>query len=339
MTLFNKTLANSKNVFTSKVASKGVVQQTKTQTVTAKQAKIDSFPKAVIDSLAKASTQTKESNPKDFGLFLTNNAANSKILKPQITPTESSLIGATAKPGLVVIEDAASSIIGSIPSVIDQKMIEAGQKIVEIAREQDARAPAENILQPPPDNIVPVSLPDEEVLETTNQALLFQPSINYLEKFVGISTLAVSDRPFIAGILENGILENGIPKESVLFIRRINTQKYKEVKYTILRRASFYEDEFFPIGELSGTNISLDSRYIQIADEFFPEHNRNSLITFTDTNLLPHQSYVYRVKIEFREWSDKEKQDLSNTLRRVGQIAESGGLIGRLGSNFFGRSE
>ena len=144
----------------------------------------------------------------------------------------------------------------------------------------------------------------EPIFSSSQQSSLFLPSLTNSEKFFGIILDSLS-KPRIVGILENEIVSNGIPKESVIFIQRLNTEKYFELKYTILRRATFYETNYYEVGELTGDSISLGQAYANIAKEYFP--NYKNLITFVDTNLNAHQSYAYKIKVEYRELTEEEK--------------------------------
>jgi hypothetical protein len=188
--------------------------------------------------------------------------------------------------------------------------------------------PAPPSTTPPPESpIVAPGTQIEPIFSSSQQTILFLPNLGNSEKLFGGIVLSVLEKPRIVGALENEIISNGVPKECVLFIKRLDTSKYFEQKYTILRRAHFYENEYYQIGSLTGDQISMDKKYAKIAEEYFPSYK--NLITFTDANLNAHQSYAYKIRVEYRELTEREKtQRFSPSLSGFADI-------GRLGPQLF----
>lgn len=164
----------------------------------------------------------------------------------------------------------------------------------------------------PSETLIPLMSSDEEGEGTTTTTIapiligdLSGPQGVLSEVQRGI-LLEGFDKPAVLGILENDIISNGFPRESTLFMRRVNTDKFKEIKYTIFRKAIFYETAYFQIATIDGNKIVVDEKYKKFAENNFNTELKQ-MFTFTDTNLRINQVYAYKLKAEYRELSDREK--------------------------------
>ncbi len=220
------------------------------------------------------------------------------------------------------LDKIRGSKIVSFPSVTDAIRDAVG----EIRIPSDPRLTAPSAPSSDTQPQTPVVAPGTEIepiFSSSQQSVLFLPNLINSEKLFGGIILSVLEKPRIVGALENEIISNGVPKECVLFIKRLDTSKYFEQKYTILRRAHFYENDYYEIGTLTGDQISMDKKYAKVASEYFSSYK--NLITFTDANLNAHQSYVYKIRVEYRELTEQEKNKrfspfLSPGLASVGRL-------------------
>lgn len=274
MSIFNNFKSkNLKSAVESTKQTKGVFNSKISKTAKIKASVFSKFPKAVIDS--QVSAQSKFDSP--------------------------------------ILDRIAGSRIVSIPLLTDSQ----ADAIREIT--QPSNSTQGSAVPTPPSPVVPPTIEPTPILESgvdiepvfsssTQQSILFLPSLATSEKFFG-NILKNLEKPRIVGILENEMTANGIPKESVLFIKRLDTTKYFEERYVILRRATFYENEYYEIGSLSGQEITLDQKYAVVASINFPSYK--NLITFVDNNINAHQSYSYKIRVEYRELTDQEKRSKS----------------------------
>lgn len=124
--------------------------------------------------------------------------------------------------------------------------------------------------------------------------------------------LLSEEKPRIALILSTHLNSNRIPTETVIFIKRINSIKYRDIAYTILRKNIFTENDFRQIIRIVSNKFSIDPLYTNIANKLFSPEERSSIISFTDRFLQPNSSYAYKIKVEFEILSREEQ--IQNTL-------------------------
>lgn len=275
---------------------------------------------SIFNNFGKKMKTVSSKTEKTKTAFSSNLKTQSKIKESLLSKFPKSFLESQIREkssSFAALDKLKGSKIVSFPAAVD-----AIQDIV-----ADATASPEPTATPSAE-ASPIVAPGSEIqpiFSSSQQSILFLPNLANGEKYFGGILLAALEKPRIVGAMENEITSNGIPKECVLFIKRLDTSKYFEEKYTILRRAHFYESEYYEIGSLVGSQISLDKKYAKIASEYFPSYK--DLITFTDANLNAHQSYVYKIRVEYRELSEQEKKQrfspsLSNfaAARTIGNV-------------------
>lgn len=298
MSVFNNFKSKSlKSVVGTKTKTKGVLSSNILKTTKIKNSLLSKFPKAVIESQTSAVPTT---------IPALNKIGDSRIVSvPNLVQDQTdrirNLVGdriSTTVPTTTEPEASSPSTSGTPTPDLEsvQPILETGTSI-------------------------------EPTFSSSQQSVLFLPSLATSEKFFG-NVLEALEKPRIVGVLENEMTTNGIPKECVLFIKRLDTSKYMEEKYTIFRRATFYENEYYEIGSLTGEQISMDKKYAAVASENFP--SQKNLITFVDTNINAHQSYSYKIKVNYRKLTDQEVRNKSLSGRLSGL-----NLIDNLGVRLF----
>lgn len=126
-----------------------------------------------------------------------------------------------------------------------------------------------------------------------------EPGVGGVGEISEGAPLLPQEKPKMLLILSTRLNANRIPSENILFFKRLNSSRYRDVVYTILRKDIFIESNFRIIGTIRSDKFKIDTLYIEIARKILPGGDLKDIVSFNDINLTANRSYAYKLKVDF----------------------------------------
>jgi len=132
------------------------------------------------------------------------------------------------------------------------------------------------------------------------------------EEFTGPDsmTLRSNEKPAVLAVIEENIRENGTPESITLIIKKLNSDRFRPITYTIFKK-SVFTDELYDEGtELIPTVLGLSASPRYFGAILTAGFRIADVLTFTDTNIEAGRVYAYKVRCEFDGDTDTATEEI-----------------------------
>lgn len=112
--------------------------------------------------------------------------------------------------------------------------------------------------------------------------------------------LQSSEKPAVLAIIEEDIQPNGTPGQVTLIIKKLNSDRFRAIEYTIFKKSVFIDSGYDGGTVLPGTTelgTRLSPRYTEAAIE--AGFSLPDIITWTDPDIEAGRVYAYKVKVVY----------------------------------------
>lgn len=157
--------------------------------------------------------------------------------------------------------------------------------------------------------------------------------------------LMAHEKPSILAVIEEDIRENGTPNHVTLLIKKLTSERYRAIEYTIFKKSIFIDSSYDGGTVLPGTSefgTSLSPRYTEaVAEAGF---RLPDVISYTDSDIDAGRVYAYKVKVVYDGDTDKaaeEKEEAETMVTAIfgsdpSSTGGAGGFIPSLGTDILG---